>query len=58
MGKDPKGTASTKNGFYYTKEHEWVTVEENTVTLGVTDYAQQSLGDIVFIDLPEPGTRT
>lgn len=37
----------------YTKEHEWVKVEGNKVTLGITDFAQEQLGDIVFVELPE-----
>ena len=37
----------------YTKEHEWVKVEGNTGTIGITDYAQNSLGDIVFVELPK-----
>ncbi len=41
----------------YTKEHEWVRVEGNKATIGITDYAQQSLGDITYIDLPSPGTE-
>jgi glycine cleavage system H protein len=40
---------------YYTREDEWVRVERNRVTIGITDYAQQQLGDIVFVDLPELG---
>lgn len=36
----------------YTKEHEWVKVEDNEVTIGITDYAQKELGDIVFVELP------
>jgi glycine cleavage system H protein len=40
---------------YYTREDEWVRVERNRVTIGITDYAQQQLGDIVFVDLPEVG---
>lgn len=36
----------------YTKEHEWVSVEEGIATIGITDYAQSSLGDITFIELP------
>ncbi len=39
----------------YTKEHEWVKVEGNTGTIGITDYAQNSLGDIVFVELPKVG---
>ena len=36
----------------YTKEHEWVKVEDNKATVGITDYAQKELGDIVFVELP------
>lgn len=39
----------------YTKEHEWVLVEGDTGTIGITDHAQQELGDIVYVDLPKPG---
>ncbi len=39
----------------YTEEHEWILVEEEIVTIGITDYAQDSLGDIVFVELPEVG---
>jgi glycine cleavage system H protein len=39
----------------YTKEHEWVRVESDVGTVGITDYAQDQLGDIVFVDLPAPG---
>ena len=42
--------------FRYTKEHEWIKVEGNTATIGITHHAQDSLGDIVFVDLPKPGT--
>jgi glycine cleavage system H protein len=41
----------------YTKEHEWIKVEGSTATVGITDYAQESLGDIVFVDLPKPGSE-
>ena len=37
----------------YSKEHEWVKVEGNTVTIGITEYAQGELGDIIFVELPE-----
>jgi glycine cleavage system H protein len=40
---------------YYTREDEWVRVERGRATIGITDYAQQQLGDIVFVDLPEVG---
>jgi len=42
-------------GFYYTKDHEWVNVEGNVGTVGISDYAQHALGDIVFVELPEEG---
>jgi glycine cleavage system H protein len=41
--------------FLYTKEHEWVRMDESIATLGITDYAQNELGDIVFVELPKPG---
>jgi glycine cleavage system H protein len=41
----------------YTKEHEWVRIEGDTATVGITDYAQKQLGDIVYVELPVPGTR-
>jgi glycine cleavage system H protein len=42
--------------FRYTKEHEWIKVEGDTGTIGITDHAQDSLGDIVFVELPKPGS--
>lgn len=39
----------------YTKEHEWVKVEGDSVTIGITDYAQDSLGDVVYVELPQEG---
>jgi glycine cleavage system H protein len=42
---------------HYTKEHEWVRVEDDLGTVGITDYAQDQLGDIVYVDLPSPGTQ-
>jgi glycine cleavage system H protein len=41
----------------YTKEHEWIQTSGATATVGITDYAQESLGDIVFVELPKPGTE-
>ena len=41
---------------YFTDEHEWIDVEGDTATVGITDYAQEQLGDIVFVELPEVGT--
>jgi glycine cleavage system H protein len=43
--------------FKYTKEHEWIKVEGNTGTIGITDHAQNSLGDIVFVELPKVGSE-
>ncbi|MCZ4341772.1 glycine cleavage system protein GcvH [Sphingomonadaceae bacterium G21617-S1] len=42
---------------YYTEDHEWIAVEGGTATVGITDYAQAQLGDIVFVELPAPGTN-
>ena len=39
----------------YTKEHEWIRVDESVGTIGITDYAQKELGDVVFVELPKPG---
>ncbi|HBG46579.1 MAG TPA: glycine cleavage system protein GcvH [Deltaproteobacteria bacterium] len=39
----------------YTKEHEWIKVEGKTATVGITDYAQDSLGDVVYVELPQEG---
>jgi glycine cleavage system H protein len=43
--------------FRYTKEHEWVIVEGDTGTIGITDHAQEELGDIVYVDLPKTGAK-
>jgi glycine cleavage system H protein len=39
----------------YSKEHEWLRVEEDSCVVGITDFAQQELGEVVFVELPEPG---
>lgn len=44
------------DGLLYTKEHEWVLEEDGIATIGITDYAQSELGDVVFVELPEEGT--
>jgi len=41
----------------YTKEHEWIKVDGSNTTIGITDYAQESLGDIVFVELPKVGSE-
>lgn len=43
--------------YKYTKEHEWVHVEGEMGTVGITDHAQSELGDIVFVELPKPGSK-
>lgn len=40
---------------YYTSEHEWISVEGDVGTVGITDYAQHALGDVVFVEVPEAG---
>ena len=42
---------------YYSKEHEWIRVEGDTATVGITDFAQGQLGDVVFVEVPEAGAR-
>jgi glycine cleavage system H protein len=41
--------------YRYTKDHEWIHVDGSVGTIGITDYAQQELGDVVFVELPKPG---
>lgn len=41
----------------YTAEHEWVAIDGDTASVGITDYAQQALGDVVYVSLPAPGAR-
>ena len=43
--------------YRYTKEHEWIVVKGGIATIGITDYAQHELGDVVFVELPKAGTR-
>lgn len=44
------------DGLHYTKDHEWALEEDGVVTIGITEYAQSELGDVVFVELPEEGT--
>ena len=44
------------SGLKYSKEHEWVRVEDDVGTVGISDYAQEQLGDVVYVELPEVGT--
>lgn len=43
--------------FRYTKDHEWIDVKDGVGTVGITDYAQHELGDVVFVELPKVGTK-
>ena len=52
-----KGEYQVPAEFYYTKEHEWVHVEGDKCRVGVTDYAQDSLHEIVYVDLPKVGIK-
>ena len=52
-----KGEFQIPAEFYYTKEHEWVRIEGANCRIGVTDYAQNSLHEIVYVDLPKVGAR-
>jgi glycine cleavage system H protein len=44
-------------GFKYTKDHEWIDLSGDTGKVGITDYAQQQLGDVVYVELPEVGAK-
>ena len=46
---------NTPEGLRYSSDHEWVRVDGDTATVGITDYAQDALGDVVYVDLPEVG---
>ena len=43
------------NEYLYSTDHEWISVQDDVATIGITDYAQHELGDVVFVDLPEVG---
>jgi glycine cleavage system H protein len=45
------------NDYRYTKDHEWIKLDGAVGTIGITDYAQAELGDVVFVELPKPGTQ-
>jgi len=47
--------ANVPEGLYYSKDHEWLRVEGETGTVGITDHAQHSLGDVVYVELPKTG---
>jgi len=43
--------------FYYSKDHEWIRMKGDTATVGITDFAQKQLGDVVYVELPKTGTQ-
>ena len=47
----------TPDGLYYTKDHEWLRLDNGTATVGITDFAQSELGDIVFVEMEPEGTE-
>ena len=47
--------ANVPEDLHYSKDHEWVRVDGDTAVIGITDYAQNSLGDVVYVELPKPG---
>jgi len=49
---------SNPSNLQYTKEHEWVSIDGDVATIGITAYAAEKLGDVVFVDLPKVGTST
>ena len=49
--------ANIPEGLYYSKDHEWLKVEGDTGTVGITDHAQNSLGDVVYVELPKEGEK-
>ena len=48
---------SVPEELYYTAEHEWVAISDSVARVGITDYAQRALGDVVYVSAPAPGTR-
>jgi glycine cleavage system H protein len=54
---DEEGSVEFPEELRYTKEHEWARIEGERVRVGITDFAQDALGDVVYVDLPEVGAR-
>jgi glycine cleavage system H protein len=50
-------TFNVPEEYYYTKDHEWAQVDENVVTVGITEFAQDNLGEVVYVELPEEGQK-
>jgi glycine cleavage system H protein len=57
MRKKPGGVMEIPQGLKYSKEHEWVATEDAVATIGITDHAQDQLGEIVYIELPAVGDK-
>ncbi|MBD0371288.1 MAG: glycine cleavage system protein GcvH [Pyrinomonadaceae bacterium] len=49
--------ANVPEDLHYSKDHEWLRVEGDVAVIGITDYAQNSLGDVVYVELPKPGEK-
>jgi glycine cleavage system H protein len=49
---------TNRESLHYTKEHEWLSIDGDVATVGITEYAAEKLGDIVFVDLPKVGSST
>jgi glycine cleavage system H protein len=49
---------TSRESLHYTKEHEWLSIDGDVATVGITEYAAEKLGDIVFVDLPKLGSST
>ena len=49
--------ANVPDNLHYSKDHEWVRVEGDTAVIGITDHAQEQLGDVVYVAVPTPGTK-
>ncbi|MDQ3321105.1 MAG: glycine cleavage system protein GcvH [Acidobacteriota bacterium] len=49
--------ANVKENLHYSKDHEWVAVDGENATIGITDYAQHALGDVVYVELPKVGDK-
>jgi glycine cleavage system H protein len=54
---DPTATMSIPGNLRYSADHEWISVDGDTATVGITQYAATALGDIVFVEIPETGAR-
>src|SRR5205814_6536649 len=57
QGRHEERAMAYPTDFKYTKEHEWIKADGGNATIGITRYAQESLGDIVYVHLPKPGTE-